>query len=233
VEQISRADAVPIVTKYEWLGDTKGTLFVGLLSPLRDLQGVACFGWGPGGGKEKSNGKWGTIRDIIGGPALCLERGACVHYAPPNAASFLITHACQLIHRVNKIGIFFAYGDPSAGEYGAVYQAANWCYIGQGITNGKKRELRYSVLAPGDDPNVPSNWKTTRALRTATRHLSFKQAEAEGWTIAKRPAKHVYATCIGKDRRGWRKRFAGKAYPSPRPELKIAAHRLDKSLSQG
>jgi len=91
VETISRADASPIIIHYEWLRDIGGaTEFIGLLSPERELQGVACFGPGPGAG---------IIEKMIGGPALCLERGACVHWAPPNAASFLINHACKLIYR--------------------------------------------------------------------------------------------------------------------------------------
>src|SRR6476646_7015434 len=79
VESISREDARPIIMRYEWLGTIgRSTMFVGLLGPTREIEGVACFGYGPAG----------NIRKLIGAPALCLERGACVHYAPRNAASF-------------------------------------------------------------------------------------------------------------------------------------------------
>src|SRR5215831_5597583 len=73
------------------------TIFVGLLSPRRELQGVTCFGHGP----------TGRIRVLIGSPVLCLERGACVYYAPKNAASFLISRALRLIHRSTEIARFF------------------------------------------------------------------------------------------------------------------------------
>jgi hypothetical protein len=95
VETISRNDAIPIIMHYEWLRTIgRSTIFVGLLSPLREIEGVACFGWGPGG----------NIRRMIGVPALCLERGACVHYAPQNAASYLISMACKLVLPHSRCG---------------------------------------------------------------------------------------------------------------------------------
>src|SRR5262245_57949890 len=108
VETISRNDALPLIMRYEWLGNPgTANLFVGLKSPDRELQGVACFGYGPAGI---------GMRQRLGGPALCLERGACVHYAPRNAASFLITHACKLVCRITGTERFYAYADPMAGE---------------------------------------------------------------------------------------------------------------------
>jgi hypothetical protein len=211
VETISRETAVPVVLKYEWLGNVgKSSVFVGLFSPSRELHGVACFGHGPAG----------NIRGRIGSPAFCLERGACVHYAPPNAASFLINSACKLVFRISGVPIFFAYADPSAGEYGAVYQAANWTYLGQGLDGKRVRSHRYMVLQPGKDGDSPANWKTTRELRRNGRRLSFDEARLAGWQIAAMGAKHVYATNVGAMRRAWRKTFGSLPYPSPNPELK-------------
>lgn len=211
VETISREDALPIILKYEWLGTMgKATIFVGLISPTREVQGVACFGYGPAG----------NIRHLIGSPALCLERGACVHYAPRNAASFLINAACKLVYRMTGVERFFAYGDPMAGEYGAVYQAAGWAYLGQGLDGKKGRARRYSVLPPGADPNNPANWKSTRELRRDGRRMTFDTARAAGWQIATREAKHVYATHVGRHRRKWRKNIICPPYPAPRPKLK-------------
>lgn len=215
VETISRADATPIIMHYEWLRTLgQSTLFVGLLSPFREIEGVACFGWGP----------TGPIRQLIGAPAFCLERGACVHYAPANAASFLITAACKLVYRTAGVAQFFAYADPMAGEYGAVYQAANWLYLGQGLNGGKGRERRLFVLPPGKDPNEPSHWQTTRILRRQKPKLYLTTCEAAGWRVAKREAKHVYALNVGRDRGSWKKELLAKQgdrpYPAPRPELK-------------
>jgi hypothetical protein len=212
VQRISRQAALPLILTYEWLGDMgRAQHFFGLIAPHSGaLIGAACFGYGPAG----------QIRNRIGDPALCLERGACTHRAPPNAASFLISRACKDI--AAKIGVhrFFAYGDPMAGEYGAVYQACNWAYLGQGIDGDKERRLRTFVLPPGA-ANAPANWKTTRALRRNGNRMGYEEAEAAGWTIAQRPAKHVYATFVGPGRREWLKRLGElPPYPKPRPELK-------------
>ena len=211
VETISRLAATPLILRYEWLGTLgRSTFFVGLLSPGRDLQGAACFGYGPSG----------NIRKLIGEPALCLERGACVHYAPPNAASFLINAACKLVYRISGVPLFFAYGDPMAGEYGAVYQAAGWTYLGQGIHGKGERTRRFFVLPPGRDPANPANWKATRELRRNGARMSFAQARQQGWQIATREAKHVYATHVGRGRKAWKKLLDCHPYPAPRPELK-------------
>jgi hypothetical protein len=212
VETISKEDAKPLIARYEWLGTLgKASIFVGLLSRDRELHGVACFGYGPAG----------QIRKLIGDPALCLERGACVHYAPPNAASFLINAACKLVYRTTGVARFFAYGDPTAGEYGAVYQAAGWVFLGQGLDGRSGRKRRFAILPPGADPSNPANWKTTRELRRAGRRMGFEQARALGWQIATREAKYVYATHVGRDRKKWKKDMPTIPYPSPRPSLKL------------
>jgi hypothetical protein len=217
IETISREEARPIIMRYEWLGTMgRPKVIVGLLSPTRGIEGVACFGWGPSG----------PIRQLIGEPALCLERGACVHYAPDNAASFLINNACKLVYRVAGIPRFFAYGDPAAGEYGAVYQAAGWLYLGQGLDGKNGRSLRYALLRPGDNPDDPGAWTTSRALRRSGQRMSIAEAKARGWQVAWRPAKHVYATHVGRGRRAWRKTLAAKPYPAPHPELKLRQEAL-------
>jgi hypothetical protein len=142
VEVLDRAVAAPFIKRHEWLGTVgRATIFVGLFSPQRDLQGVAAFGDGPA-----------TAAALIGEPALCLQRGACSHRAPKNAATFLITRACKLVYRNHGISRFIAYADPCAGEYGAVYQAAGWAYLGQGLRGeGRYRTHRSAVLPPGAD----------------------------------------------------------------------------------
>jgi hypothetical protein len=212
VETISKQDASKLILQYEWLGTVgRAHTFVGLLSPARELEGVACFGYGPAG----------PIRKMIGEPAICLERGACVHYAPRNAASFLTNSACKLVYRATGVALFFAYADPMAGEYGGIYQAAGWLYLGQGLDGKKGRRQRFFVLPPGQDADNPANWKTTRELRRAGNRMGFEEARAQGWQIAYREAKHVYATYIGRGRRRWRKGLVCPPYPAPNPELKL------------
>jgi hypothetical protein len=211
VEMIARGDAAPLIRQYEWLGNIgRSTIFVGLFSPERELQGAVCFGHGPAG----------TIRKKLGGPALCLERGACVHWAPKNAASFLISRAVKLVHRMTGVERFFAYADPEAGEYGGIYQAAGWIYLGQGL-NGKAsdRRRRQYVLPPRSDPSDPANWRCDRDLRREGQRLTVAGARRRGWVIAARSAKHVYAVCVGGQRREWCNGLS-LPYPAPHPALK-------------
>jgi hypothetical protein len=223
VETITKEQAKTVILKYEYLGNIgKANYFIGLFSPDRELVGVACFGYGP---------STPAMRTLLGGEAWCLERGACVPWAPKNAASFLIQSACRLMCKITGISRFFAYGDPMAGEYGGVYQACNWVYLGQGL-NGtiKGRSTRTYVLRPGADPNIVSNWQTTKVLRQnsnriidpktkKSRGLTYEEAKKAGWQVAHRAAKHVYAINVGRDAKKWRKTMVKKPYPKPRPEL--------------
>jgi hypothetical protein len=216
---IDKRVAEPLIKRFEWLGTCGNTvIFVGLFAPGRDLQGVAAFGRGPA-----------TVSARIGSPAFCLERGACTHKAPRNGASFLINAACKLVYRITGVSRFFAYADPMAGEYGAAYQAAGWAYLGQGQHGGGYRTHRHGLLAPGRNPDDPAQWRTSRALRRHGRHLSFEEALAAGWLIETRPAKHVYATHVGRDRKAWRKGLPELPYPKPWPELTLAARTSRKA----
>ena len=89
VEPISRREAASFIVQYEWLGNCgKPSLCVGARAPGGDLFGVACFG----------NGVGADVRARLGGRvAICLERGACAHWAHPHASSWLITRACKLV----------------------------------------------------------------------------------------------------------------------------------------
>lgn len=178
VEPITRADAESVILRYEWLGTMgRGVATYGLRGPGGVLLGAAVFGW-PSAVQS---------RDICGkenrDKAICLERGACVHYAPSNAASYLISHAAKQAARDNGWQIFYAYADPEAGEIGTVYQACNWLYIGQGVgrTPGRLRE----------DWRLPDgSVLTSRSLR----HKKMKRQDAldAGWKPVYKHPKHKY-----------------------------------------
>lgn len=178
VERITTADAKAIIDRYEWLGTMgRAVAAYGLISPDKELLGVAVFGW-PSAIES---------RDVCGRDnrelAVCLERGACVHFAPDNAASFLISRAVKLAADEHGWRIFYAYADPEAGEIGTVYQACNWLYIGQGVgrTPGRLRE----------DWRLPDgSILSSRSLR----HRKMKRADAYalGWEPIYRHPKHKY-----------------------------------------
>lgn len=252
VSMIERDQAEPVILKFEWLGDMGNTSnkYVGLFTAEHELIGVACFGSGPADQAKKKKTKKGgkhiphasnkTMMTRLGGQAICLERGACVPYAPPNAASFLISRACKLMFQVTGVSRFFAYGDPEAGEYGAVYQASNWIYLGQGLNGETDRKIRYKLLRPGDE-DIPRNWKTTRELRRPGRKpMRFKEARAKGYRIEGKEAKHVYAINVGPDAKKWRaerqviidEKRRDKPFPKPRPALTLKSERSRSAVTQ-
>lgn len=184
VREVSKAQARPIIELYEWLGDLGAcTTFYGLWHG-DDLLGVAGFGSGTGPKAHR------ICDGVDAAQTIGLLRGACVHWAPRNAASFLISRACAAAHRDHGWRVFFAYADEEAGEIGEVYQATNWRYIGKNIgatspmreryvTRDRVYSKRYSS-AKGDYfyPAVPKHkyvWfegdrRARRALQRACRY---------------------------------------------------------------
>ena len=122
VKEIRRKQALPLILKYEWLGTlpVNFTKFVGLYFD-NYLTGVACFH------NINVSGKY----SLFGYPAWCLGRGACVHFSPNWAGSFLVSSACKLLFNKLKPGYIVAYSDYDAGEIGTIYQACNWVFLGK------------------------------------------------------------------------------------------------------
>jgi hypothetical protein len=203
VKVITSEHAKEIILKYEWLGTMgRSVICVGLFDS-GELLGVVCFGW-PG-----SNESRGLCGDGFRDKAICLERGACVHWAPKNAGSYLVRHACALVHKLLRYSIFYAYSDEDAGEIGTIYQACNWLYLGQGIgrTPGRMREY---FEAP--DGKILAS----RTLRH--RKLTKRQVLALGWVVRYQKPKHKYAWFEG-DRRERRALRAALRYePKPYPK---------------
>lgn len=183
VVPITSAEAASVILVYEWLGTLgRAAATYGLRAPDGELLGVACFGWPSAPESRDICGR--EYRDV----AVCLERGACVHWAPANAASFLITNATKAASRDHSWDIFYAYADPEAGEIGTVYQACNWLYIGQGVGRTPGRPREYWVRPDGSEVS-------SRTLR----HKAMKKADAEaaGWVRVPKHPKHKYVTFSG------------------------------------
>jgi hypothetical protein len=172
VAPVTRQQAQPIILRYEWLGTMgRAKVWYGLRAPDGELLGVVGFG--------------GTApRDLRG--AVVLERGACVHWAPRNAASFLIRRAVRLAHAEHGWSTFVAYADPDAGEVGTIYQALGWSYTGQGAgrTPGRKRD---HFIRP-DGRHVDE-----RMLR----HGGVTLDDVLGWKRVQTSAKHRYVWVEG------------------------------------
>ena len=185
VREVSSTEAAVIIHKYEWLGTVgRAVLCVGLFSREEELIGVACFGWPCSPESRDICGK--ENRDL----AICLERGACAHYAPPNAPSFLISRACQIAAE-RGWPLVYAYADEDAGEIGAVYQACNWLYIGQGVGRTPGRLRNYYVTPEG-------TVLSSRSLRH--KKMTHTQAVAAGWQVRHQKPKHKYVLISGNKR---------------------------------
>ncbi len=179
VTSLSYEQARGLVLKYEWLGTMgRPQAIYGLWLPVKGdatLAGVACFGFGTGRLAGAVCGE-GHVGEAIG-----LERGACVHWAPKNAASWFIPKAVSMASREHGWKIFYAYSDPAAGEIGTVYQACNWLYLGVGPGHGPTRTM---WIRP-DGVRV-----TSRVLRS--RSLNTQSALAAGWRKEVVPARGKY-----------------------------------------
>ena len=124
VREISYDEARNVILANEWLGNMGTTEFSFGLFFGEHLAGVACFGRTAG---TQVAGSICGAEHAQRVATLC--RGACVHWAHPHSASFLINAACREMTK-KGYNVFVAYSDPAAGEIGTVYQASNWLYCG-------------------------------------------------------------------------------------------------------
>ena len=212
IETISRDDAKPIILHYEWLGNIgQLTIHIGLISPDREIHGVACFG----------NGPTGDIRKLIGRPALCLERGACVHYAPKNAASFLDQPDLQagLPDDPNAAGSLAMATCPLARWRRL---SGSWLGLHRTGLNGKTGRTHLVMLVPpGADPDNPANWKTTRLSRRGTTRMGFARGAGKGLAdCASAREAGLCHECLLLSQALVPKPNC-PPYPAPQPELKI------------
>jgi hypothetical protein len=200
VAPISFAAAKALITRYEWLGTmpTGPRAAYGLKDAAGGLIGVAVFDRGPAPESGDICGR--DNRD----KAICLARGACVHWAHPHAASFLIARACKLARQQFGWAVFYAYSDPQAGELGTIYQAANGLYLGAGTGRNEGRgRPRFFNRREG-------RWVSERVLRK--RGLKPADLGRDHWIIDATRDKGRYAFFVG-SRREKRDLLVALKYP--------------------
>lgn len=211
VKEISKVEAKTIILKYEWLGNMGVTDYAFGLYFGEYLAGVACFGRTAG---------TKTAQSVCGKDyahlVKVLNRGACVHWAHPHSASFLIPRACNLMAE-KGFNIFVAYSDTDAGEIGTVYQATNWLYCG--TTNSASSGFVWSGKPITNDPlwgtfkdgkihderNIQhavrcrqfSNRKVSAYRIMCPRRDRRRQMIDDGFLFVKTQPKHRYVTFAG------------------------------------
>ncbi len=90
--------------------------------------GVACFGMGTTKAQYTS-----LYPDIQRGEYAELTRLWCLHTAPKNIESYLVSRALKMLPK--EIKLVVSYSDEGRGHYGIIYQATNWLYVGTTKTN--------------------------------------------------------------------------------------------------
>lgn len=142
ITEVTRKFASSIIEEYEWLGCMPaissyhyGIFFDGVCG------GVVVFG------PEYSEnlGVW----DKYGytGKLLLLSRGVCLHWTPKNTASKLIMQSIKQLPA--KFEVITATVDGLAGEFGTIYQACNFYYVGSMREKDGKERPRIGVLLDG------------------------------------------------------------------------------------
>lgn len=216
VRRIDYVTAQTIILKYEWLGNMGTTEFSFGLYFGDYLAGVVCFG------RTAGTNVYASVAGASNaGRVMTLNRGACVHWAHPHSASFLITWACR---EMAKLGynIILAYSDTDAGEIGTVYQASNWLYCG--MTHGS--ELFRTLDGKVKDSRLVSAYTRDRRnhfpgdpMKYSCSRKEMKQRLVdEGCVFFKGNPKHRYVGLYGDKRtvRNLRKEISWTVLPYPK-----------------
>ncbi|WP_426438551.1 hypothetical protein [Bradyrhizobium genosp. P] len=212
VEPITLEQARAFILKYEWLG-TVGhpRACYGLLDGFGTLIAVATFGI-PAGQES---------RDICGrdnrDKAICLERGACAHFAHKHTASHFIPRVLEMASRDHGWTIFYAYADEAAGEIGTIYQACNWLYIGQGTGRPSHRgrwQYRRRDWPKGE-------WIDERSFYRRGHSIADVTGPGAQWTRRGAEPKHKYVQLVGDKRERKALRAALRYPPQSYPKRNI------------
>ncbi len=199
VKEIIREKALPIILKYEWLG-TLPVNFIKFCGLYFDgaLAGVTCFV------EVKFGGKY-TLWNY---PAVCLGRGACVHWCPKWGASYLIQKSLKILFSDKDPLYVVAFSDWKAGEIGTIYQACNWFYLGHKGTKEwiDKNGKRYDINTPAVRAVTGFQRKNNPNLRATKKQRKKEEQKMinEGYKLVLGPTRGKYATVVGKKNKTYR-----------------------------
>ena len=194
IKEINRDTAKPLILRYEWLGTLPANYmkYVGLFFDGY-LAGVCCF----------TNVKFGGKYTIFNYEAFCLGRGACVHWSPKWAGSFLVANSCKLLFGKQKPIILVAYSDWSAGEIGTIYQACNWYYLGHKGTKEwiDKNGKRYDINTPSVRAVTGFMRKNNPDLKATKEmiEIEINKMKDEGYKLVNGTTRGRYAYVYGKN----------------------------------
>jgi hypothetical protein len=224
IEPIGSEDATAFIRRYEWMGtpghpvasycarnEFNEVAAVALFSRPPNLQSAGlCRALDPKSLTDDDRAYIGTV--------VCLERGACSHWAHPHTASWFIPRVLELARAEHGWKIVYAYSDEDAGEIGTIYQACNWLYIGQGVGRRPSRPRHYFRHR-----DWPATRKSISERAFYRRGFGAADIAAGEWIRSHHVAKHKYVQFVG-DRRERRAllrelRYAPQPYPKRSPEI--------------
>ena len=199
IKRITRDTALPVILKYEWLG-TLPVNFIKFCGLYFDgaLAGVSCFV------EVKFGGKY-TLWNY---PAICLGRGACVHWCPDWGGSYLIQKSLKLLFSNKEPMYVVAFSDWKAGEIGTIYQACNWIYLGHKDTKEwiDKDGKRYDTNTPSVRAVTGFQRKKNPELRATKEQIQVEEQKMinDGYKLVAGPTRGKYATTAGKKNKKYR-----------------------------
>jgi|TARA_Y100000310_G_scaffold310577_1_gene355975 hypothetical protein len=199
IKPINFKEAEKIILKYEWLGTlpVNYTKFCGLYFDSI-LAGAICFVAVKFGGKYS----------LYNYPAICLGRGACVHWSPNWSASYLIQNGLKLLFKKNEPTYIVAFTDSNAGEIGTIYQACSWFYLGSKETiewicpKGK----RYDINTPAVRAVTGFERRNNKELRATKSQIEHQKSImlGNGYKLQKGASRGKYATITGQKNKKYR-----------------------------
>jgi hypothetical protein len=223
VEQISYDTAKNVILANEYLGSMGSVSHCFGLYFGEFLGSVVCFG-SVAGTKVAAS----VCGAEYAGKVTVLVRGATEPWAHKHSGSHLIAKACDMM-AAKGYPITIAYSDPSGGEVGQIYSAANFLYTGMTagtevfiIPNGKKRNSRQIHGLTRDRRNGELKYKRTRAEQ---RQLLIEQ----GCEFERAGGKHRFVLFAGdrRTKRLLRKALKWEVLPHPRREAQAASETTD------
>lgn len=165
--EVARADAVPVLTRYEWLGDEgKADRFFASYTPDGRVMSVTGF----------------TIaahRLSDAGRTVALVRGCTTPAAHQHAPTWTIARALRVLRSEGAQRVI-AYSDTLAGERGVIYSAC-------GFQRVNAPHDRWRVRPPGVKWHEHHKCHSDRWLRHGGRNWTVAQARAKGYRVERIP----------------------------------------------
>ena len=233
VKEITRDTALPVIEKYEWLGTLPVNYkkFAGLYFNSA-LAGVVCF----------VDVKFGGKFTLFNYPAICLGRGACVHWCPDYGASFLIQKSLKLLFSKSNPKYVVAFTDSKAGEIGTIYQACSWIYLGSKKTKEwiDKNGKRYDTNTPSVRAVSGFARKNNKDLKATKeqRNEQILKMKKEGYELVNGPMRGKYATIVGMKNKIYRQMLKKllknkKPYPKRPDAVEVSREIRTNTIGEG